>query len=52
MTTPKNTANTEVKPKQISKEEADRIDDYAQGLDDEITQVVDYGGVEEPKEKK
>ena len=30
-------------PKKISKTEADRMKSYAQGLDDEITHVVDYG---------
>lgn len=29
----------------ISKEEADKNNDYAQDLNDEITHVVDYGGV-------
>jgi hypothetical protein len=40
--------------KKISKDEADKNNDYAQSLDDEITHVVDYGGVnglgEEDKE--
>jgi hypothetical protein len=35
--TEKNTA------KKISKEEADRLNNYAQGLEDEITHSVDYG---------
>jgi hypothetical protein len=30
-------------PKKISKQEADRMKSYAQGLNDEITHVVDYG---------
>ncbi|MDA8842137.1 hypothetical protein N9N08_00495 [bacterium] len=34
-------------PKNISKEEADSKQDYAQGLDDEITDVVDYGDLGE-----
>ena len=34
-------------PKKISKEEADSKQDYAQGLDDEITDVVDYGDLGE-----
>ena len=34
-------------PKKISKEEADKKQDYAQGLDDEITDVVDYGDLGE-----
>ena len=36
-------SNTESKPNFISKEEADKKGDFAQGLDDEITDVVDYG---------
>ena len=36
-------SNTESKPNFISKEEADKKGDCAQGLDDEITDVVDYG---------
>ena len=39
------TAEDKKKPTKISKAEADKNDDYAQGLDDEITHVVDYGGV-------
>ena len=42
-------ANTSSTPKVISKEEADEMDDYVQGLQDEVTHVVDYGGVEEDK---
>ena len=38
-----NESNTESKPNIISKEEADKKDDFAQGLDDKITDVVDYG---------
>ena len=34
-------------PKKISKEEADSKQDYAQGLDDEITDGVDYGDLGE-----
>lgn len=30
-------------PKVISKREADKMNTYAQGLNDEITHVVDYG---------
>ena len=36
-------SNAESKPNFISKEEADKKGDFAQGLDDEITDVVDYG---------
>lgn len=36
-------SNTESKPNIISKEEADKKGDFAQGLDDQITDVVDYG---------
>ena len=42
-------ANTSPKPKVISKEEADKMNDYVQGLNDEVTHVVDYGGVLEDK---
>ena len=42
-------ANTTSTPKVISKEEADKMDNYVQGLEDEVTHVVDYGGVEEDK---
>ena len=34
-------------PEEISKDEADKLQDYAQDLKDEITHVVDYGKVEE-----
>ncbi len=47
MNEPKDTANAEVQPKKVSKEEADKLQDYAQGLDDEVTHVVDYGDIEE-----
>jgi len=39
----------ERQPIKISKEEADKLQDYAQDLDDEITHTVDYGGLEENK---
>ena len=45
----KETANVTSDPKVITKEEADKLDNFAQGLNDEVTHVVDYGGVEEPK---
>lgn len=35
------------KPKKISKDEADKLQDYAEDLKDEITHVVDYGKVVE-----
>jgi hypothetical protein len=38
--------------KKISKEEADRLNNYAQSLDDEITHTVDYGIVGEDTEGK
>ena len=43
----KDTANAEVQPKNVSKDEADKLQDYAQGLDDEVTHVVDYGDLKE-----
>jgi hypothetical protein len=30
-------------PKKISRSDADRLNNFAQGLDDEVTHVVDYG---------
>ena len=45
-------SNTEVKPEIISKEEADRLDDYAQDLSDPVTKIVDYGSLVEEKGKK
>ena len=33
--------------KMITRVEADKLDNFAQGLDDPITHVVDYGGVED-----
>lgn len=41
----KNTVKENPQPKKISKEEADRLNNYAQGLDEEVTHVVDYGDV-------
>ena len=41
----------ETQPKKITREEADRLNNFAQGLDDEITHVVDYGEVLDPEEK-
>lgn len=43
MTEKNNKSNTASKPNIISKEEADKKRDFAQSLDDEITDVVDYG---------
>lgn len=44
----------EKKPKKISPQEAEKLQDFAQGLEDEITNVVDYGdlGVNEEGEKE
>ena len=41
-------------PKKISKEEAEKMNDWAQNLNDPITHVVDYGelGNEDKKKKK
>jgi len=39
-------------PKKITREEADILNDYAQGLDEPVTHVVDYGEVLEEKDKK
>ena len=40
-------ANTSVKPEEVSKEQADKMSDYAQNLDDKITHDVDYGDLKE-----
>ena len=42
-------SNTESKPNFISKEEADKKGDFAQDLDDEITDIVDYGDLGDDK---
>ncbi len=39
---PKKTPDAK-KPKKITRSDADRLNDFAQGLDDEVTHVVDYG---------
>tara|TARA_B100001769_G_C21488918_1_gene283922 strand:+ start:127 stop:273 length:147 start_codon:yes stop_codon:yes gene_type:complete len=36
-------SNTSTQPNKISKEEADKKGDFAQSLEDKITDVVDYG---------
>ena len=38
-----NKTKTQSKPNIISKEEADKKGDFAQSLEDDITDVVDYG---------
>lgn len=38
--------NNQDQPKKITRQEADRLNNYAQALDDKITHVVDYGGLE------
>ena len=45
-------ANTSSTPKVISKTEADQMDNYVQGLEDEVTHVVDYGDILEPTKKR
>ena len=39
-------------PEEISKDDADKLQDFAQDLDDEITHVVDYGDLEVDKKEK
>lgn len=41
----------EDQPKKITRQEADRLNNFAQGLEDKITHVVDYGSVLETKDK-
>ena len=48
----KKKANTSVTPKVISKTEADKMDNYVQSLEDEVTHVVDYGDIAQPKKKR
>ena len=38
-------------PKKISKEEAEKLQDFAQSLEDEVTHTVDYGDIVEDKSK-
>jgi hypothetical protein len=45
-------SNTSQQSKKISKEEAEKLQDFAQDLDDEITHVVDYGDIKVDKKKK
>ena len=42
----------EPQPKKITRKEADRLNSFAQGLEDQITHVVDYGSLNEDSEKK
>ena len=42
-----NDSNTTSQPNKISKEEAEKKGDFAQSLEDKITDVVDYGGLED-----
>ena len=52
MKKPKSTkANATVEAKEISRAEADKLSDYAQDLNDEITHVVDYGDIKGDEEK-
>ena len=44
-------AEKEKTPKKISKDEADKLQEYAQGLNDEISHTVDYGGLEDEIEE-
>lgn len=45
-------ANVDSQPKVISKEEAEKMNDWAQNLDDPITHVVDYGNLGNGDKKK
>jgi len=38
-------------PKKITPEEANKLEDYAQSLEDEVTHTVDYGSLEEVNNK-
>ena len=39
-------------PKKITRKEADRLNNFAQDLNDEITHVVDYGALDDEDSKK
>ncbi len=39
-------------PEKVDRATADSLNNYAQGLDDPITHVVDYGNLDDPKKKK
>lgn len=46
------TANTVTNsPEKVDKETADRLNNYAQSLNDPITHVVDYGNLTDTKRK-
>ena len=45
-------SNTSSEPKKISKDEAEKMSDFAQNLDDPITHVVDYGEIGLDKDSK
>tara|TARA_A100001388_G_scaffold271215_1_gene249702 strand:- start:1743 stop:1895 length:153 start_codon:yes stop_codon:yes gene_type:complete len=45
-------SNTSTQPKKISKDEAEKMSDFAQDLNDPITHVVDYGDLGVDKNKK
>jgi hypothetical protein len=42
----------EPQPKKITRKEADRLNNFAQGLNDEITHVVDYGSLDSDEKEK
>ncbi len=47
------TANTVTNSaEKVDKETADRLNNYAQSLNDPITHVVDYGNLDDSKKKK
>ena len=39
-------------PEKITRKEADRLNNFAQGLEDNITHVVDYGDLGSDKKEK
>jgi len=49
-----NNPDTEKKdePIKITREEADKLNDFAQKLDDKVTHVVDYGSLNNEEKKK
>jgi hypothetical protein len=51
---PKSADNKAVslEPEKVDKDTADRLNSYAQSLDDPITHVVDYGGLTDNTQRK
>ena len=51
MSKKKQTENNQ-SPQKITRSDADRLNDFAQDLDDPVTHVVDYGGLDSTESNK